>query len=149
MAKAHVDPAELRRFAKDLHRFSTELQTLMAGLHGRMINLEKTWQDQEQRKFTEEFDQTMKAMARFFEASNRHIQFLVKKAGHIEEYLQQILFLWHNKLSEQFYHVQFLLVLMNQIHYRRTSINQLDPNPHQDQLFHLIHMDKRLFVRRN
>ena len=89
MAQAHVDPGELRRFARDLKRFTSELQTLTAGLQTRLHSLEKTWRDQEQRKFTEEFEQTMKALGRFFELSDRHVAFLMKKAGHIEEYLQQ------------------------------------------------------------
>jgi uncharacterized protein YukE len=89
MAKAHVDPGELRRFARDLTRFSSELQSLLAGLHGRMLALEKTWHDQEQVRFAEEFTQTMKSLSRFFEAADRHVAFLNKKASHIEEYLQQ------------------------------------------------------------
>jgi len=89
MAKAHVDPAELRRFARDLTRFRDELQTLLSGLHGRMRSLEKTWRDQEQRKFAEEFEQTVKAVSRFIESTERHVAFLQKRAGHIEEYLQQ------------------------------------------------------------
>lgn len=89
MAKADVDPAELRRFAQDLSRFSAELQNLMAGLHARMLGLGETWKDQEQRKFSEELEDTMKALRRFLEASERHVNFLGKKAHHIEEYLQQ------------------------------------------------------------
>ncbi len=89
MAKANVDPAELRRFARELKRFNTELESLMNGLYMRMRNLEKTWQDQEQRKFSEEFDQTMKTLARFMDSSNSHVQFLAKKSRAIEEYLQQ------------------------------------------------------------
>ena len=49
MSKAHVDPAELRRFAQDLTRFNTDFQTLLSGLYARMRGLEATWQDQEQR----------------------------------------------------------------------------------------------------
>ena len=89
MAKAHVNPEDLRRFARDLKRFSTQLQELMSGLHARMMNLEKEWRDQEQRRFAEEFEQTMKALSRFFEFSEKHVSFLMKKAGHIEDYLQQ------------------------------------------------------------
>ncbi len=89
MPKAHVDPAELRRFARDLTRFTQELQTLLSSLHASMRNLEKTWRDQEQRKFAEEFEQTMKALARFNEAAERHVGFLQQRAGHIEDYLQQ------------------------------------------------------------
>jgi uncharacterized protein YukE len=89
MAKAHVDPADLRRFAKDLKRFSTDLQGLMSGLHARMMTLEKNWRDQEQRKFAEEFEQAMKSLSRFVELSERHVVFLTKKATHIEDYLSQ------------------------------------------------------------
>jgi WXG100 family type VII secretion target len=89
MAKAHVDPAELRRFARDLARFTHELQGLMAGLHSRLRELEKTWRDQEQRKFTDEFEQTMKTLARFTETAEQHVNFLQQRAGHIEDYLQQ------------------------------------------------------------
>ena len=89
MAKAHVDPAELRRFARELNRFNSELETLMGRLHTRMQSLEKTWQDQEQRKFSEEFDQTIKTLGRFLESSEQHAAFLTRKAAIIEEYLQQ------------------------------------------------------------
>ena len=89
MSKAHVDPAELRRFAQDLNRFNNELQTLLAGLNARVRALEQTWRDQEQRKFAEAFDQTAKGLANFLEASHQHAQFLAKKAGLIEEYLKQ------------------------------------------------------------
>ncbi|HSW46746.1 MAG TPA: WXG100 family type VII secretion target [Phycisphaerae bacterium] len=89
MAKAHVDPAELRRFAQDLNRFNNDLESLMGGLHARMRNLESTWRDQEHRKFAEAFEQTMKVLAVFLEASRDHVSFLAKKAGHVEEYLKQ------------------------------------------------------------
>lgn len=89
MPQAHVDPAELRRFAGDLNRFRDDLQALLNGLHGSVRNLEKTWRDQEQRKFAEEFDETTKILSRFLDSAERHVQFLRKRAGHIEEYLKQ------------------------------------------------------------
>jgi uncharacterized protein YukE len=89
MGKAHVDPAELRRFAQDLNRFNNELQGLLAGLHGRMRGLETTWRDQEQKKFAEAFDQTVKHLSGFLDASHQHAVFLGKKAALIEEYLKQ------------------------------------------------------------
>ena len=89
MSKAQVDPAELRRFAQDLNRFNNELTTLLAGLNGRMRGLEGSWRDQEQRKFTEAFEQTSKALGNFLEASHEHVKFLSKKAQHVEEYLKQ------------------------------------------------------------
>ena len=89
MSKAQVDPAELRRFAQDLNRFNTELQTLVGSLNSRMRALESTWRDQEQRKFSEFFDQTMKTLGAFIEASHQHASMLGKKAGYIEDYLKQ------------------------------------------------------------
>ena len=89
MAKANVDPAELRRFAQDLGRFNNELQGLMSGLHAKMRGLENTWRDQEQRKFSEAFEQTAKALGTFLEASHQHSVFLAKKAALIEDYLKQ------------------------------------------------------------
>ncbi|HEY0009544.1 MAG TPA: WXG100 family type VII secretion target [Tepidisphaeraceae bacterium] len=89
MSKANVDPAELRRFAQDLSRFNVELQTLLGGLHGKMRQLEQNWRDQEQRKFTEQFEQTAKVLSGFLEQSHGHVSFLGKKAALIEDYLKQ------------------------------------------------------------
>jgi uncharacterized protein YukE len=89
MSKAHVDPTELRRFAQDLARFNNDLQGLVSGLNARMRNLETSWRDQEQRKFAEAFEQTVKVLANFLEASHQHVSFLGKKAALIEEYLKQ------------------------------------------------------------
>ena len=89
MGKANVDPAELRRFAQDLNRFNNELQALIGGLHGRMRGLEATWRDQEQRKFTEEFESAVKVLGGFIERSHLHASQLAKKAYAIEEYLKQ------------------------------------------------------------
>jgi uncharacterized protein YukE len=89
MAKAHVDPTDLRRFAQELNRFNNELQTLMGGLNAKLRALESTWRDQEQRKFTEAFEQTVKVMGNFLEASHEHVTLLGKKATLVEEYLKQ------------------------------------------------------------
>ena len=89
MPQAIVDPAELRRFAMNLKRFNGELMNQLGLLHSQLLALSNTWRDQEQLKFTEEFESTMKVLARFVEAANQHIPFLVRKAERVEEYLQQ------------------------------------------------------------
>jgi uncharacterized protein YukE len=89
MSKAIVDPGELRRFANDLKRFNDQLHGQMSVLHGRLIALGQSWRDQEHNKFVEEFEQTMKVLNRFVDASNKHIPFLVRKAERVEDYLQQ------------------------------------------------------------
>jgi len=53
-----------------------------------MAALERTWRDQEQKKFTEEFAQQIQAFGRFIELIDRHVPYLSRKAEIIEEYLQ-------------------------------------------------------------
>lgn len=89
MGQAIVDPNELRRFARNLKQFTSELQNQMSVLNGQMQNLGNTWRDQEHQQFAEEFEQTLKALTRFVENTNEHIPFLLRKAERIEEYLQQ------------------------------------------------------------
>ena len=89
MAQAVVDPAELRRFAGNLKRFNGDLQTNLAGLHGQLLALADTWRDQEHDRFREEFEDTMKELERFMEASGLYIPLLLRKAERIEEYLTQ------------------------------------------------------------
>ena len=89
MSKAHVDPAELRRFALDLKRFTDDIEALVGQLHSKMNTLEGSWRDQEQKKFADAFAQTTKALAVFIEAAGEHSVFLNKKATAIELYLRQ------------------------------------------------------------
>lgn len=89
MAKAIVDPEELRQFAQELKRFNLDLQSRMTAMRGRLSALGQSWRDQEHRKFADEFDDTMKVLQRFTEASDRHIPFLLRKAERVEEYLKQ------------------------------------------------------------
>jgi len=89
MAQAIMDPEEVRRFADELKRFNVDLQNRMASLQARFAALGDSWQDQEHTKFTEEFRQTMRAMAKFVEISNQHTPYLLRKAQRIEEYLNQ------------------------------------------------------------
>jgi hypothetical protein len=89
MSQAVVDPAELRRFAHSLKRFSEDLRMSMAGLYGQMLTLSETWRDQEHAKFVQEFEQTLHVLDHFLEATGLHIPFLIHKAERIEEYLQQ------------------------------------------------------------
>lgn len=84
-----MDPEQVRRFAEELKRFTTDLQDKLAGLQARFAALGDTWQDEEHSKFADEFRQTMKTLKRFIEASNQQAPFLMRKAQRIEEYLNQ------------------------------------------------------------
>ena len=89
MAKAVVDPDDLRQFAMSLKKFTGGLQQQMTQMNGQMIALGQTWRDQEQSKFAAEFEDTMRAIARFTTAAEEHIPFLLRKAERVEEYLKQ------------------------------------------------------------
>jgi uncharacterized protein YukE len=89
MAQAIVDAAELRRFAQTLKKLNTELSDRMTRVSTQLADLSHTWRDQENAKFREEFEQHMKMIARFIEANNQHIPYLLRKAERIEEYVQQ------------------------------------------------------------
>ncbi|MCB1126600.1 MAG: WXG100 family type VII secretion target [Verrucomicrobiae bacterium] len=89
MPQAIMDPEEVRRFADELKRFNGDLQNRMSLLHARFAALGDTWQDQEHGRFAEDFKQTMKALKKFVEVSDRHVPFLLRKARRIEEYLEQ------------------------------------------------------------
>ena len=89
MAKAVVDPAELRRFAQDLTKFALELQQQTGALNARMATLSQTWRDQEQAKFSEEFDSTVRVLQKFTKAAEQHVPYLLRKADAAESYLNQ------------------------------------------------------------
>ena len=89
MAKAIVDPNELRRFANDLKRFNTELTRSMTALQARFNALGDTWRDQEQAKFAEECEQALRVLARFSKAADEQIPYRLRKADRAEEYLNQ------------------------------------------------------------
>jgi uncharacterized protein YukE len=89
MAKAIVDPEELRRFAANLKHFNGEVQHQMAILQGQFAGLGDTWRDQEHERFAQQFAETVQVLARFIEASVQQIPYLIRKAERIEEYLQQ------------------------------------------------------------
>jgi hypothetical protein len=74
---------------EDLKRFNEQLSQQVTHIQGRMHSLSQSWRDQEQNKFAEEFDKTIKVLGRFVDASSQHIPFLLRKAEHIENYLQQ------------------------------------------------------------
>ena len=87
MSKAVVDPEELRRFAFDLKRFNSEVQTQIVSIQRRFVKLGETWQDQEHAKFADDFSKLMVTLAKFVESSERHIPYLLRKAQKIQDYL--------------------------------------------------------------
>lgn len=89
MAQAVVNPEDLRRFAAMLRDFNADMQARLGALSGNLQALSESWRDQEQQKFAEEFQEHFRMAARFVEANEHHIPYLLRKAERIEEYLQQ------------------------------------------------------------
>jgi uncharacterized protein YukE len=89
MPQAIVDPEELRQFAATLKRFNTEFEEKIATLSGQLLHLARTWRDQEHKRFVDEFEQHMRAMAHFTEITREYIPYLMRKAEAIDQYLQQ------------------------------------------------------------
>lgn len=89
MPQAVVDPEELRRFAMRLKKFNSELQQQTLNLGNQLSTLGASWRDQEHTKFVEQFEQHMKVIARFTESTDQYIPYLLRKAEHIEDYLQK------------------------------------------------------------
>jgi uncharacterized protein YukE len=87
MPQAIVDPDELREFATNLKRYTEILIEATTALQSQFAHLGETWRDQEQVKFANEFEQTVRVISQFQQASEEHIPFLTRKAEEIDQYL--------------------------------------------------------------
>jgi uncharacterized protein YukE len=88
MPQAVVDPEELRQFAQSLKKFNSQLRDRAGALANQLAALNASWRDQEHRKFAEEFESNMKVLLRFAETADQYVPHLLRKAQHIEDYLQ-------------------------------------------------------------
>lgn len=88
MAKAIVDPDNLKRFAGNLRHFTSDLREQSQSLNRQFMRLGDTWRDQEHEKFVEEFTQMLAALERFSAAAEEQVPMLQRKAAAIEQYLR-------------------------------------------------------------
>jgi uncharacterized protein YukE len=88
MPQAIVDPDELREFARSLKKFNNDLREQSRSISNQLAALGGTWRDQEHKRFTQQFEEGLKMIARFLESNERHVPYLLRKAEHIEEYLK-------------------------------------------------------------
>ncbi|RMF37237.1 MAG: hypothetical protein D6753_18020 [Planctomycetota bacterium] len=89
MPQAIVDPEQLRAFAAMLKRYSQTLRESTGAVAQAQARLAETWRDQEQRKFSEEFEEQIKIVNKLLDATDKHIPYLLRKAEIIDEYLQR------------------------------------------------------------
>lgn len=88
MGQAVVDPEELRQFARGLKKFVGDLRDRGSALGNQLTALGSSWRDQEHKKFTEQFEQQMRELDRFLTTAEQHVPYLLRKAEHIEDYMQ-------------------------------------------------------------
>jgi hypothetical protein len=72
-----------------LKEFNAHLAQSMSRLHGQFNRLGDTWRDQEQQRYAQEFEQTMRMLQQFSRSSEQQIPVLLKKAQHLRAYLNQ------------------------------------------------------------
>ena len=89
MPQAVVNPEELERFAQNLAQFNAQMRDSMSSLQGQFSALGDTWRDQEQVKFAQEFQQTMRVLHQFIRVADDHNPFLRRKAQKARDYLNQ------------------------------------------------------------
>jgi uncharacterized protein YukE len=89
MPQAIVDPEQLRQFAAMLQRYNQNLRESTSALTQAQARLLESWRDQEQKRFSEEFEDQVKLVQKLIEMTEQHIPYLVKKAEIIEQYLQR------------------------------------------------------------
>jgi uncharacterized protein YukE len=87
MNQAVVDPEQLRQFATHLKIFAEELRSRSTSLATQMNQLEQTWRDEQQRKFSEEFVTQLRGLTRIIQSTEQHIPYLLRKAEQIDAYL--------------------------------------------------------------
>jgi uncharacterized protein YukE len=87
MNQAVVDPEQLRQFASQLKLFAEELRSRSTTLAAQMNQLQQTWRDEQQRKFSEEFMDQLRGLSRIVQATEQHVPYLLQKADQIDAYL--------------------------------------------------------------
>lgn len=88
MPQAVVDPEELRQFAASLRRMQLGLREQLSTVQHQLDALGATWRDQEHARFSEQFAEHTRGMAKLAEESEEYIRYLLRKAEQIEAYLQ-------------------------------------------------------------
>lgn len=87
MPQAIVDPDDLRDFASQLRHFNELIAEATSSMQSHFAKLGETWRDQEQAKFADEFEQTLRVIRQFHESSEEHIPMLLRKAEDVDKYL--------------------------------------------------------------
>lgn len=83
---ARGNPDDLRRFARSLRQFKTQVESQLNGLDGQFRGL--SWNDAQQQKFANEWQSMQRSLRRFLQDLDHHVPYLEKKAKQLEDYLR-------------------------------------------------------------
>jgi uncharacterized protein YukE len=84
---AIVNPEDLIRFARALKAFDSELMQIHARMQMEFQRVSQTWRDQQQQKFSGEFEQMTQLLRHFHQTAEQHVPQLMGKAGLAQDYL--------------------------------------------------------------
>lgn len=87
MSQAVGDPDQIRQFAAQLAQFTEELRQRGSSLAAQMNQLEQTWRDEQQRKFSQDFQDQLRQLQRLIQATDQHVPYLMRKAEQLDLYL--------------------------------------------------------------
>jgi uncharacterized protein YukE len=86
MSNVDADPADLRRFAQQLRQFKSDVEGQLGRLNGQLGGMH--WSDAQQRRFSQEWEQSARSMRGFLSSIDRHAPYLERKAKQLEDYLR-------------------------------------------------------------
>lgn len=84
MTKVSVDGEDLRRFAAQLRQFLRAVEDSTAKLQGQFRSLD--WDDEEQRKFERNFQQSVQSMRTFLKEIDQYAPTLERKARALDDF---------------------------------------------------------------
>ena len=87
MAKAIVDPEELRRFAAYLEQSSGEVRGQKTAMLAAFARLHETWRDDKYARFDSSFSEAMKMLEAYLRQSEQYANFCKQKAARAQRYL--------------------------------------------------------------
>ena len=88
MPRAIVDPREVRNFAALLHETVGHLRNSKYSVSRDFNELHSVWKDSKYSQFEKVFLDTMRHLELFLKSSEMYAQYLNKKAGLAERYLE-------------------------------------------------------------
>jgi uncharacterized protein YukE len=89
MSKAVVDPDQMRKFSSQLDQSSKNLRDQKAAVIAGFSKLQETWRDDKYARFDQLFSESMRALERYIQESERYSTFLKQKAQRAQRYMDQ------------------------------------------------------------